>query len=192
VIKKKVIFFIIIFFITLNLNKSFAKSSNGSGEVILAQNSLQAFYEYNTYKKGTPSFFILHPTGKYFNWTYCLKQHTGNCVTNEYPKQIRACTKWAKENDETGKCFIFAKKRRIVWNNLSNQNYIKVPSKISKEDLIELLLKNNFLTAQVKVQTFDTDNPDLIEKIKGLQKLLDQGALTQADFDKAKKKLLSK
>ncbi len=41
------------------------------------------------------------------------------------------------------------------------------------------------------VETFDKTNPDLIKKIKGLQKLLDQGAITQADFDKAKKKLLS-
>ena len=40
------------------------------------------------------------------------------------------------------------------------------------------------------IETFDKSNPDIIKKIKGLKKLLDQGALTQADFEKAKKRLL--
>jgi hypothetical protein len=71
----------------------------------------------------------------------------------------------------------------------------KFPKKPSPEEVIKALKEYGFideLTAEMEnVETFDKTNPDLIKKIKGLQKLLDQGAITQADFDKAKKKLLS-
>ena len=79
---------------------------------------------------------------------------------------------------------------KIVWNNFTNQNYIKVPRKITEEDLHKLLYTNKFLTEDYDVPVYDTNNPDIIEKIKGLKKLYDQGALTKDDFEKAKKKLL--
>ena len=54
------------------------------------------------------------------------------------------------------------------------------------------MLKNNFLTEDINTPTFDTDNPDLVEKLKGLKKLYEDGALTKADFENAKKSVLGK
>ena len=96
----------------------------------------------------------------------------------------------AKEKNQSERCYVFAKKRKIVWNNSSNRSYIKVPRKITEEDLHKLLYTNKFLTEDYNVPVYDTDNPDIIEKIKGLKKLYDQGALTKDDFEKAKNKLL--
>ena len=184
------LYFFFIIFICINFNKLSAKSSNGNGEVFLAQNTLQAFYEYNSYKKGIPMFFALHPTGKFYQWSYCEHKFSNNCVQNEYPELMRKCAKRAEENGESGRCYIFARKNKIVWNNLSNPNFIKVSKKISRDDLIALLLKNNFLLDDIKTPIYDKDNPNNNEKLKSLQKLLDQGALTQSDFDKEKKKIL--
>jgi len=45
-------------------------------------------------------------------------------------------------------------------------------------------------TKKVKKST-DTDKGDIVSQIKGLKELLDAGAITQEEFDKAKKKILN-
>ena len=46
------------------------------------------------------------------------------------------------------------------------------------------------ITKKVKKST-NTDTDDIVSQIKGLKELLDAGAITQDEFDKAKKKLLN-
>lgn len=189
-IKKYLIIVSVILISQVYITNTFAKK--GSGEVILSNSSLTGLINYLNYGKGTGMYFILHESGKEFQWSYCLKQYTGQCVETEYPKLIRECKKYAEEQNLSGDCYIFAKKRRIVWKNSSNKKFIKIPKKISDEDLKVLLLKNNFLTEDINTPTFDLDNPDLVEKLKGLKKLYDDGALTKADFENAKKAVMGK
>jgi len=190
-IKKILIYFTFFLFFILSFNKVYAKSLNGSGEVILSTQTVSAFYTYLNYVKGRPFIFVLHPSGKYYAYWYCPREYS-SCDTSQNHILLLECKKWANEKGEPGKCYIFAKRSRIYWKNSSNDKFIKIPKKMSEDELKSFLFKHNFLTSEINVQTFDTDNPDLIEKIKGLQKLYDQGALTKEDFEKAKKKLLSK
>lgn len=187
-IKKKLPF---LFFILLFLSYTPLLKAGGSGEVTLSALALENFEKYISGKTGTPVVFALSPSGKYFNWGYCAKKYGGRCVTDGWPKIKQDCTRWAKKDNANETCFIFAKKRKIVWNNSSNQNYIKVSRKINKEDLHELLYKNNFLKDNNEVPTYDSDNTDMIEQIKNLNKLYNQGVLTKDEFQKAKKKLLN-
>ena len=186
-IKKKLLFLLFIF-LFLSYTPQL-KAKDGFGEIILSQRALDALNQYFSNTLGTPMSFALSPSGNYFHWSYCPKKYSNQCVS-ELGKTQNTCAKWAKENNQSERCYVFAKKRKIVWNNSSNRSYIKVPRKITDEDLHKLLYTNKFLTEDYNVPVYDTDNPDIIEKIKGLKKLYDQGALTKDDFEKAKKKLL--
>ena len=188
-IKKKLLS---LFFIFLFLSyTSVLKAKDGFGEVILSAGALNSLKDYFSNRLGTPMYYALSSSGKYFHWSYCEKKYSDTCVGNEYAPIVRDCKKWAKKNNQSEKCYVFAKKRKIVWNNSSNKDFIKIPRKITEEDLHRLLYANNFLKEDYAIPTYDTDNPDIIEKIKGLKKLYDQGALTKDDFEKAKKKLLN-
>jgi len=189
-IKKYFIFITIIFITLINITKSHAKK--GSGEVILSNESLTGLINYLNSSKGSGTYFILHESGKEFQWSYCPRQYSGQCVQELNRKLLTSCKERAEKQNLFGNCYIFAKKRKIVWKNSSNKKFIKIPKKISDEDLKALLLKNNFLTEDINIPTFDTNNLDLIEKIKGLQKLYEAGALTKADFENAKKSVLGK
>tara|TARA_B100000315_G_C14495479_1_gene549735 strand:+ start:699 stop:1268 length:570 start_codon:yes stop_codon:yes gene_type:complete len=167
------------------------KAKDGFGEVTLSKQALNALTQYFTDTLGTPGYFALSSSGKYYHWSYCPRQYAGMCVLDDWPVIQSVCKKWAKENNSDERCYIFAKKRKIVWNNSSNNNFIKIRRKITEEDLHKILYANKFLIEDYAVPTYDTDNPDIIEKIKGLKKLYDQGALTKDDFEKAKKKLLN-
>jgi hypothetical protein len=188
------IFLTILIFI---LSTTSVYSKNGRGDLKMNLNVLENFIDYITgvgidkvsLRKGTPLYFAINNEGNASYYTFCPLKYSDNC-NDERSKVRRECSKRSKDLSGT-KCAIFAKKRKIVWNSI---NY-KFPKKPSREEVIRTLKEYGFideLTAEMKnVETFDKTNPDLIEKIKGLQKLLDQGAITQADFDKAKKKLLS-
>ena len=189
--KKISTFFFSILFLFIYINKSYAKTY-GSGEVILSTKAVSALYNYLNNKKGPPDWFALHVSGEYYSYWYCPREYAQGCDETRKYELIRSCEKWAKENNVSGKCHFFARKNTIKWKNSLNKKKIKIPRKLSKKELENFLLQNKFVSASINIPTYDTDNPDLIEKIKGLQKLLDQGALTQADFDKAKKKLLGK
>ncbi len=189
-IKKYLIIIFVILISQINITKTFAKK--GSGEVILSFGALTGLINYLNYSKGPGWYFVLHESGKEFRWSYCEHQYSNKCVDTEYRSLIKDCKEAAKKQNLSGDCYIFAKKRKIVWKNSSNKKSIKIPKKISDDDLKALLLKNNFLTEDINIPTFDTDNPDLVEKLKGLKKLYEAGALTKADFENAKKSVLGK
>ena len=189
------IFLIILIFI---LSTTSVYSKNGRGELKMNSKVLENFIDYITgvgmdkvgYKKGTPHYFAINNEGNASYYFFCPLKYSNDCDSSDWAKVRRECSKRSKDFGSK-KCSIFANKRKIVWNSI---NY-KFPKKPTREEVIKALKEYGFideLTAEMEnVETFDKTNPDLIEKIKGLQKLLDQGAITQADFNKAKKKLLS-
>jgi hypothetical protein len=189
------IFLIILIFI---LSTTSVYSKNGRGDLKMNSKVLEHFIKYITgvgmdkigYKKGTPQYFATNNEGTVSYYYFCPLKYSNNCKDDDWIKVRRECSKRSKDFGGK-KCSIFANKRKIVWNSI-NYKFAKKPS---REEVIKALKEYGFideLTAEMEnVETFDKTNPDLIKKIKGLQKLLDQGAITQADFDKAKKKLLS-
>lgn len=192
-INKKIIQYLIVsVFLLSDLGVAYAK--NGSGEVIMSQRSSNAFYNYLNHKKGPPLFFALHPDGDYYSFWYCPREYAQGCNTSsgQKLKLIKQCNKWAEENNVSGRCFMFAQKNTIVWKNSANKKKLKIPKKLSEDQLKQFLFENKFLTAAINTPTFNLENPDLLEKIKGLQKLYDQGALTKKDFERAKKAILKK
>ena len=190
-INKKILKFLV-FSLLLLTDFTIAKAKNGSGEVILSTRATTALYQYLNHKKGPPMYFALHPDGEYFSFWYCPREYTQGCDMTQKNVLIKSCSDWAKENNVSGKCFMFARKSTIVWKNSANQKKLKIPKKLSQDQLNQFLFENKFLTAAINIPTFNIDNPDLLEKIKGLQKLFDQGALTEKDFERAKKAILKK
>lgn len=190
-LKKILTFFFSLILLVISINKTYA-TPYGNGDVILSTKVISALYNYLNNKKGNPDWFALHVSGKYYSYWYCPREFTHGCEKTMRFKIIKSCEEWANENNVSGKCYFFARKNYIKWKNSLNKKTIKIPKNLSKKELENFLLQNKFVSENVNIPIFDTDNPDLIEKLKGLQKLLDQGALTQKDFDKAKKKLLNK
>ena len=190
---------IIIFAFILIIISTNAHSKNGYGDLKMNSKVLENFIDYITgvgmdkvrLRKGTPHYFAINNEGDSSYYYFCPLKYSDNCNISDWVEVKKKCSKRSK--DFGGKeCSIFANKRKIVWNSL---NY-KFPKKPSREEVIKTLKKFGFIdefTSEMdNVETFDTSNPDLIEKIKGLKKLLDQGAISKADFEKAKKRLLSK
>ena len=141
------------------------------------------------FRKGTPHFFAINNEGNASYYFFCPLKYSNNCDPSDWTKVRNECSKRSKDFGGK-KCSIFANKRKIVWNSI---NY-RFPKKPSREEVIKSLKELGFineLTAELeKVETFDKSNPDLKEKIKGLAKLLDQGAITHDDYLKAVEKLL--
>ena len=113
-------------------------------------------------------------------------------------KAQNECKKKASGSE---RCFIFAKKRKIVWNSI---NY-KFPKELSTEFVKNKLKELGFYGQQAlkkeekkkepkkkepKKKTTD-DNNDIVQQIKDLKELYDSGVLTKEEFEKAKKKLLN-
>lgn len=190
-INKKIFKYLIVSLLLLT-DLSIANAKNGSGEVILSTRASSGLYQYLNHKKGPPMYFALHPDGDYYSFWYCPREYENGCDMSQKSELIKSCSDWAKENNVSGKCFMFARKSTIVWKNSANQKKLKIPKKLSQDQLNQFLFENKFLTAAINTPTFNIDNPDLLEKIKGLQKLFDQGALTEKDFERAKKAILKK
>ena len=187
---KITVYLLLIFSLFLLNNKAHAK--NGSGEVNLSIRTASALYSYLNHKKGRPMFFAIHPSGNYYSYWYCPYEYAQGCDMTAWRELVDNCTDWAKEENIEGDCFMFARKSTIYWKNSVNKKKLKIPKKLTEDQLKQFLIDNKFLSADANTPTYNIENPDLLEKIKGLKKLYDQGAITKKDFEKAKKKLLNK
>jgi hypothetical protein len=194
--KKLLSLALLIVFFSVNTNALAAKA--GKGELQLSQSTVEAFIRYikgNTSK--SPHKFAISQNGLGYQYYYC---HSGSTCAGGDSLILKECS-----NRSGGvECFIFASKRTIKWKNGINFGKGKA-SKISRKwsdqeiyaKLTELGFYNNSFsnktdtdTEEVKKST-DKSNDDLINQIKDLKDLLDAGAITQDDFDKAKKKILN-
>ena len=128
--------------------------------------------------------FILSSDG---DWSFSFWCPYSSCRDGGSKQIIEECER------ETGvNCGVFASRRTIYWDNGINKkkNKARFSSKWSDEEIKSELKRLGFLEENGSGATFDSSNPDLVEKLKGLKKLYDDGALTKEDFEKAKKKIL--
>ena len=105
------------------------------------------------------------------------------------------------------KCFIFANAYKIVWDNGSDKKKRKLKRKdIKKGKTLQILQELGFYDGGIKkskikaIEKSETtinkkittnSDPDIVKKIKELNKLYKEGVLTKEEFEKAKKKLLN-
>ena len=89
---------------------------------------------------------------------------------------------------------MFAKRRKIVWNNLN----VEISKGSSNQEIKEILSRYGFYgdlknTSKSNEATdkIIKNSSDVTEQLKQLKKLLDDGIITQDEFKKAKKKILN-
>jgi hypothetical protein len=115
-------FFVTLFIGLFICNTSLGKSkSMGKGLLNLSEGTISHFLTYIKSKsEGTPHIFLLgHVSDKeqYSHYWFCPGT-TDNCRFANIGQFISTCEKAAKKrHNKDIKCYIFAKKRKIVWNN---------------------------------------------------------------------------
>ena len=111
-------------------------------------------------------------------------------------KAQNACKNNAKKAGSSERCFIFAIKRKIVWDSTNYKFSKELSTDIVKNKLKELgfygqLTTEKKETTTTKEKTKVTKNDGIVQQIKELKELYDEGALTKEQFEKAKKKILN-
>tara|TARA_Y100000768_G_scaffold363176_1_gene322605 strand:+ start:1064 stop:1717 length:654 start_codon:yes stop_codon:yes gene_type:complete len=205
------------FFLTLLLNSAEAAISykhKGKGNLNLSENTVDVLEFYFSggkvgryAEKGgapwKPGLIVISEDGNFYDlFTQPLTVQDHNIATGNYVGRAKKkCEKFAKEYNLPQKCYLFAVGRKIVWDNGSNKKRRKLKkSEISAGKTSQILQELNFYTVSLNnssssnTQSSDTSSnsdDDIVSKIKELQKLYEDGAITKDEFDKAKKKLLN-
>lgn len=213
------IFFFVVTFLYFLINNSFA-GIWGKGELKLTKSTMEHLmmymygagntkYSESKIKRSNPMLITISEDGKNSHYYYC--PYVQGCDDNGVAaSSIKGC-----EKDSNGSvCKVFAIKRRVVWKNGSG-----VKLKIKKKDLkspyvvakkiqdagfydgdLSLLAGIDMKTGQTTKKnkiTGSKDNvkknseTDIVEELEKLQKLYNQGILSDEEFKDAKKKILN-
>ena len=211
---RKICFGIIFFTLFSNISIA-ANKFEGHGELKLDDIDVKIFLEYVNPPAGQSPmvFLVLQEKGKaiWSTYWYCP---AGACQTLSKSKASKMCVDAAEKYYKRtiiADCLIFAKRRTIVWKNGINKGKGKESKVNSKWDEKKIRAKltelgflgdtnsssgtteqNNANKKKKKTKKNDTDkiSDKDIEKLKELKKLLDDGILTQEEFNSQKKKLL--
>ena len=135
--------------------------------------------------------------GKYYSWFSTPKRYKDNVAPGHYTGQaISDCKKRSGQ-----KCFLFASRQRIVWDNGSDRKKRRLKRKdVMNGKTLQILQELGFYDGGItqtkkkekKKETKDTSSSsNLTEELKELNKLYKEGVLTKEEFTKAKKKLLN-
>jgi hypothetical protein len=145
----------------------------------------------------SPSKFAVSKDGKGYTFTYC---NAGATCSGGDALLLEVCSKRSNGVE----CFLFARKRTIKWKNGINPGKGKT-SKISrkwsdaeiKTKLTELgflggsTTSNSATTKKIEKKKESSSDEDIVKKLKDLKELLNSGALSKKEFEKAKKKILN-
>ena len=157
----------------------------GSGELKLKPQAVNAFIQYIQMTDKPRLFLVPIDGSSAYTWR-CPKGV--QCVAGGYTKEIGTCERYFKKD-----CAVFARFRKIKWSNGINKGKkeSKFKSQMTDTEIKAKLMELGFMSESDSASTFDSSDPDVVEKLKALKKLYDDGALTKEDFEKAKKKVLN-
>ena len=195
------------------------QAKEGSGKLKFTEYTLNNFLSYlggegvtnkgNWFKSGEPQVFAVSPSGKHSFYYYCPKEYIvkyGGCghLGTVIFKAQNKCKEYAEEDGSSERCFIFAKRRKIVWNSINYKFPKTLSTDVVKNKLKELgfygqqALKKEEKIEKKKVEkkkkpkiTKKKINDDIVQQLKDLSELYESGVLTKEEFEKAKKKLLN-
>ena len=184
-------------------NASLADRLIGKGELRFNNEMIDYFMNYlKTPPNQSPLVFLMAITENnkwYATFWYCpvnVCKQTGNA------NRIKQCNiNFRKMYGEDGECFIFAKKRYVVWRNgINPADYRKSTFKSSwnRDKVIAKLTELGFYgnsTSSVATtkqkKNKKKSEPNIVEDLKSLKDLLDNGAITQEEYEKGKQKILN-
>ena len=140
--------YFLIFSLFLNSN-AFAK--DGFGEVKFTEKSFQNFLSYLRgdgdpnapgvmMTSGMPTGFAINQKGNNTFYYYCPKKYGDNCMPGGHMRAQNDCTKRSKKRGD-GRCFVFAKGRKVVWDSAN----IKIPKRVTVEQVREIFTENGWL-----------------------------------------------
>jgi len=165
----------------------------GSGEIKLKPQAVQAWINY-VKQRDKPRIFLVPVDGSSASSWYCPQSVT--CVPGGATQEILQC-----ERHHGKQCKIFARGRTIKWKNGINKGNreSKFNSKWSDAEIRAKLTELGFFgeatstttKAEKKKETKKKTNEDIVQKLKDLKELYDDGALTKEEYTKAKNKLLN-
>ena len=115
---------------------------------------------------------------------------------------VRNCKKMAQKDGYPQECFLFAIKTKIVWDNGSSKKRRRLKkSEIKAGKTFSILKELDFYKGESQNpnsnkntssnNNSNTSNSEIVEQIKSLKKLYDDGVLSKEEFEKAKKKILN-
>ena len=189
---------VIVFAMIIFSSPSFS-SMNGQGPLNIKSDILD--YLLNYYfnpknKKDRPTTFAITKTGDMLGYSICPSSYAGDCHTTPQTALTGCRQNVKKYLKRKERCWVFAKGRKIVWNNLN----IEIPKGTPNQQIKEILIEQGFYGSkiikkkkekkQVKKKS-TTSSSDIAKQLKELKQLLDDGIITREEFSKAKKKVLN-
>ena len=189
---------IIVLGFLLSTSSSFS-SMNGQGPLNIKSDILDHMLNYYfnpKNKKDRPTHFAITKTGDMLGYSICPATYAGDCILRP-TAALKHCQQNVKKFlKRKERCWVFAKGRKIVWNNLN----IEIPKGTPNQQIKEILIEQGFYGSkiikkkkekkQVKKKS-TTSSSDITKQLKELKQLLDDGVINQEEFIKAKKKLLN-
>tara|TARA_B100000780_G_C20959059_1_gene382748 strand:- start:86 stop:673 length:588 start_codon:yes stop_codon:yes gene_type:complete len=192
--------FLGIIIVGLLLSVNAYASLNGQGKLKLSDYVLDALINYlnpdavhnktqGSSQKGNPMYFAVSVSGTEQSYTYCPR---GSNCRQDPGRVTNHCKKRAGE-----KCYIFASRRKIVWDGINYKfkrkaSALEIKSKLKEWGFIgDSISSNTNATPKITKKTNITDKDDIVSQLKDLKKLLDNDVITQDEFDKIKKKLIN-
>ena len=189
----------------------------GKGSLNLSENTAHVLeYYFSGGTKGkwaepekadwNPYVIAISEDGHYFGIIRQPKKFASHNVDekNYSALAVRDCKKMAQEDGYPQECFLFAVKTKIVWDNGSDKKRRRLKkSEIKAGKTFSILKELNFYEGKSQNlnsnknnntssnNNSNTSNSELVEQIKSLKKLYDDGVLSKEEFEKAKKKILN-
>ena len=166
----------------LPLSFSNANAGYGSGELKLSDNVLYDFQRY--IQQSSPMRFLVTNDGKNSVWWYCPY---AQCQAGGDTQEAKKCA-----TRHGVPCQTFAVRRSIKWKNGVDAKPLKIKftSKDSIQDLKDKFTKLNFYEGGNESSTKSSQKSDITKRLESLTSLYKKGLLTEAEFKKAKERLL--
>ena len=211
---KILIYLLVILFFTSN---SYAVKTykKGKGPLSISENTAHVLeYYFSGGTKGkwadpekadwNPYLIAISEDGHYFGIIRQPKRFQNVDEKNYSALAVGDCKKMAQKDGYPQECFLFAVKRKIVWDNGSDKKRRSLKkSEIKAGKTFSILKELDFYTGESKNLNSNknnntssnnnstSSNSELVEQIKSLKKLYDDGVLSKEEFEKAKKKILN-
>ena len=215
----KKIFFGTIILSLFFINNSFSKT--GKGELKLNKDTMEVVLMYmygagnkkysgNAKRTHNPTVLAISEDGTSYMYSYCPVEYHDGCLPPNSYRIMKMCEKYSNGSP----CFIFAKKRRIVWKNGGpklriKKKDLKSPYLVAKKiqeagfydgDISKLsgidittgqTTSETTITGQKESTEININKKDIVEELEILTKLYESGSLTKEEFETAKDKLLN-
>ena len=168
-------------------NISFAMEY-GFGELKLSNQVVNAFIKFiKGRNQNSPYLFSVAIDGLQYQYWIC-PGGVEKCRGGSPTAVIKSCEKYSRKYGSGAKCAVFAHFRTINWDNGINKK-TKINSKWSEDEIKAKLEELGFLGG--KPSSTKTNKGNTVEQLEALTGLYESGALTEEEFNEAKKKILN-